>query len=296
MNEKITRRQALLSLAGITAGTVFTKRTLFCAQPLKTTVRFPVVGDFGTGGKDQVHIAQQMFEAHQRAAFDFVIAAGDNIYPNGSGRYFGKHFEQPFAPLLKERVRFHAVLGNHDVREGRQDQCQYPLFNMGGRNYYTLKQGEGLLEFFMLDSTDCDAAQLGWLEQQLKGSTARWKLAAFHHPIYSSGKKHGSDLTLRRKLEPLFVRYGVNAVFSGHDHIYERTLPQRGIQYFVTGAGGDARRGGVDLKSPFRAESYDEDNHFMLIQAEHERLSFQAISETGKVIDRGVIQPSDAQL
>ena len=130
MNEKITRRQALLSLAGITAGTVFTKRTLFCAQPLKTMVRFPVVGDFGTGGKDQVHIAQQMFEAHQRAAFDFVIAAGDNIYPNGSGRYFGKHFEQPFAPLLKERVRFHAVLGNHDVREGRQDQCQYPLFNM----------------------------------------------------------------------------------------------------------------------------------------------------------------------
>jgi 3',5'-cyclic AMP phosphodiesterase CpdA len=143
----------------------------------------------------------------------------------------------------------------------------------------------------MLDSTDCDMAQLGWLEQELKGSTARWKLAVFHHPLYSSGKKHGSDLGLRRKLEPLFVRYRVNAVFSGHDHIYERTKPQQGIQYFVTGAGGDLYRGDVDLKSSFRAASYDQDNHFMVIEAEHERISFQAISETGRIVDQGVIEP-----
>jgi 3',5'-cyclic AMP phosphodiesterase CpdA len=142
---------------------------------------------------------------------------------------------------------------------------------------------------FMLDSTDCDAAQLGWLEQRLKSSTAHWKIAVFHHPIYSSGKRHGSDEDLRRKLEPLFVRYGVNAVFSGHDHFYERTKPQHGIHYFVTGAGGKTRRGGVDLDSPIRAQSYDEDNHFMLIEADHSRISFQAISETGGVIDRGVI-------
>jgi len=291
MNEKITRRQALVSLGTIAAGTVIATRTVFGAQPAKTLVRFPVVGDFGTGDSDQIGIGKQMLETHRRAPFDFAVAAGDNIYPNGSGRYFAKHFEQPFAGLLKERVRFHAVLGNHDVREGRQDQCQYPLFNMGGRNYYTLKQGDGLLDLFMLDSTDCDAAQIGWVEQQLKDSAARWKLVVLHHPLYSSGKKHGSDLFLREKLQPLFVRYGVNAVFSGHDHIYERTIPQQGILYFVTGAGGETRRGGVNLKSPFRAASYDEDNHFMLIEAEHERISFQAISETGRIIDRGVIEP-----
>jgi len=291
MNEKITRRQALLSLAAITAGTMITTRAVSGARPVKTLLRFPVVGDFGTGGSDQIGIAKQMFEAHRRAPFDFAIAAGDNIYPNGSARYFTRHFEQPFAALLKAPLRFYAVLGNHDVREGRRDQCQYPLFNMSGRNYYTVKQSEGLLDLFMLDSTDCDAAQIGWLDQQLKGSTARWKLAVFHHPIYSSGKKHGSDLKLRGKLEPLFVRYGVNAVFSGHDHIYERTIPQQGIHYFVTGAGGDARRGDVNLKSPFRAASYDEDNHFMLIEAEHERITFQSISETGRIVDRGVIEP-----
>jgi 3',5'-cyclic AMP phosphodiesterase CpdA len=290
MSEKINRRQALLSFAAIAAGTALKSRYVFSAEPVKTKIRFPVIGDWGTGDRDQILTAKRMFEAHQQSHFDFVIAAGDNIYPNGSGRYFTKHFEQPFADLLKDRVPFYAVLGNHDVDEGRQDQCQYPLFNMGGRNYYTLHQGDGLLDLFMLDSTSCDTAQVGWVEQQLKASTARWKVAVFHHPLYSSGKKHGSDLGLRRKLEPLFERYGVNAVFSGHDHIYERTVPQRGIQYFVTGAGGSARRGGVDLKSPFRAASYDEDNHFMLIEAEHEQISFQAISETGRIIDRGVIK------
>jgi hypothetical protein len=291
MKEKMTRREALLSLATIATGTAIKTNFVFAAQPAQSRVRFPLVGDCGTGDRDQIGIAKQMFEAHRQSAFDFAVAVGDNIYPNGSARYFTKHFEQPFAPLLKERVSFHAVLGNHDVQEGRQDQCQYPLFNMGGRNYYTVKQGDGLLDLFMLDSTDCDAAQIGWVEQQLKGSTARWKLAVLHHPLYSSGKKHGSDLNLRRKLEPLFVRYGVNAVFSGHDHIYERTVPQQGIHYFVTGAGGDTRRGGVDLKSPFRAASFDEDNHFMLLETEQNQISFQAISETGTIIDRGVILP-----
>src|SRR5689334_355446 len=208
MNE-MTRRQALVSLAAIAAGAL-TKTGSISAQPAKTKLRFPIVGDCGTGNGDEANIARQMFAAHQQSPFDFAILAGDNIYPNGSARYFAAHFEQPFAALLKDRVPFHAVLGNHDVKEGRRDQIHYPLFNMGGRNYYSLQYAGGLLDIFMLDSTDFDATQLGWTEQQLKGSTARWKLAVFHHPLYSSGRKHGSDLDLRRKLEPLFVRYGVN--------------------------------------------------------------------------------------
>jgi 3',5'-cyclic AMP phosphodiesterase CpdA len=295
MNNQITRRQALLSLATLTAGSLLNPAAVFGVQPVQQRVRFPILGDWGTGESDQTGIAKQMLAVHQRTPFDFAVAAGDNIYPNGSGRYFSKHFEQPFAALLKERVSFHAVLGNHDVREGRQDQCQYPLFNMGGRNYFTIRQGAGLLEMFMLDSTDCDQAQVGWVEQQLQASTARWKLVVLHHPLYSSGNRHGSDLKLRRKLEPLFVRYGVQAVFSGHDHIYERTVPQQGIQYFVTGAGGKTRRGGVNLKSPFRALSFDEDNHFMVVEAAADQLTFQAISETGGIIDQGVIRPAAGQ-
>jgi len=290
MNRKITRRQAVLSLATVAAGALIRPTLVFGAEPVKNSVRFPVLGDWGTGDQGAAGVAGQMLASHRRTPFDFIVAAGDNIYPNGSGRYFQKHFEQPFASLLQERVNFYAVLGNHDVEQGRQDQCQYPLFNMAGRNYYTLKQGDGLLELFMLDSTDFDSSQAGWLEQALRASTARWKVAVFHHPIYSSGRKHGSDLGLRKKIEPLLTRYGVSAVFSGHDHIYERTRPQQGIQYFVSGAGGKTRRGDVDLRSPFRDVSFDEDNHFMLIEVDHRQISFEAISETGSVIDRGVIR------
>src|SRR5215475_8755827 len=107
MNEKMNRRQALLSLAAITAGAVVTTRTVFGAEPARSRLRFPVVGDFGTGNSDQINIAKQMFETHQRTPFDFAIAAGDNVYPNGSGRHFAGHFERPFAALLKERVPFH---------------------------------------------------------------------------------------------------------------------------------------------------------------------------------------------
>jgi len=285
----ITRRRAIFSIGAISAGALLKPSAVFCA-PVKDTIRFAVIGDWGTGDRDGIGTARQMATAHQRAPLDFVIAAGDNVYPNGSGRYFDKHFEQPFSDLIKDRVKFYAVLGNHDVEAGRQDQCQYPLFNMGGQNYYKFARSNGMVEFFMLDSTDFGRTQMTWLENSLRDSRAKWKIAVFHHPIYSSGKKHGSAVGLRKQLEPLFTRYGVHVAFSGHDHIYERTKPQQGIQYFVTGAGGKTRRGDIDLGSSIRAASFDEDNHFMLIEVEDTQVNFQAISETGDVIDSGSIK------
>jgi 3',5'-cyclic AMP phosphodiesterase CpdA len=285
----ITRRQALLSIATISAGAFIKPASIFAA-PAKDRMRFAVIGDWGTGDSDEAKTASQLITSHQSASLDFVIAAGDNVYPNGSGRYFGKHFEQPFQHLIKDKINFYAVLGNHDIEEGRQDQCQYPLFNMGGKNYYKLEKGDGLADFFMLDSTDFDAQQAGWLENGLKSSKAKWKVAVFHHPIYSSGKKHGSAFGLRKQLEPLFTKYGVNLALSGHDHIYERTKLQQGIQYFVTGAGGKCRRGDINLKSDFRAFTYDEDNHYMVFEIDDKQIGFQAISETGQVIDSGSIK------
>lgn len=295
MSEKksdlITRRRAIVSLATISGAALLKPSSIFCS-PVKDTLRFAVIGDFGTGDHDETGTAKQMFAAHKRTPFDLIIAAGDNVYPNGSGRHFAKNFEQPFADLIADRVKFHAVLGNHDVDEGRQDQCQYPLFNMSGENYYKFEKGGGLSEFFMLDSTDFDATQATWLENSLRTSKAKWKIAVFHHPIYSSGKKHGSALGLRKQLEPIFTRYGVHVALSGHDHIYERTKPQHGIQYFVTGAGGKTRRGDIDLKSSIRETSFDEDNHFMVIEIDDKQVSFQAISETGTVVDSGSIRQS----
>lgn len=286
----ITRRQALFSLATISAGALIKPSSIFCS-PVDDRIRFAVIGDWGTGDHDQIGVAGQMLASHQRTPFDFVISAGDNIYPNGSGRYFGKSFEQPFAGLLKDRIKFYTVLGNHDVDEGRQDQCQYPLFNMGGQNYYKIERGNGLAEFFMLDSNDFGATQFNWLESSLRDSKAKWKIAVFHHPIYSSGR-HGSAVGLRKRLEPLFTRYHVNLAFSGHDHIYERTKPQQGIQYFVSGAGGKVRRGDVDRGSGITAASFDDDNHFMVIEIGDNQVTFEAVSETGVVVDNGLVKQS----
>jgi predicted MPP superfamily phosphohydrolase len=295
MDEKksglLTRRQALLSIATITAGAAVLPRAVFGATPAKDKIKFIAIGDFGTGDDNQTGIAAQMLRDHKTSSLDFVIAVGDNIYPDGGGRHFEKKFERPYSGLIREGVKFHAVLGNHDVRDGRGDQCRYPLFNMNGQCHYTVKKGDGLAEFFMIDSTAFDMTQAGWLEGVLKESTAKWKIAVFHHPIYSSGGEHGSDLGLRSRIEPLLTRYGVNVVLSGHDHVYERVKPQQGVQYFVTGAGGKVRPGDVNMRSPFREMSYDHDNSYLQMVIEDQQIDFQTIARNGAVMDRGAITP-----
>jgi predicted MPP superfamily phosphohydrolase len=286
----ITRRQAIISLGAITTGALIKPTSIFSSGTAKEKITFAVIGDFGTGDTDEFGLAKKMLETHTQSPFEFVLTTGDNIYQNGSGRHFVKKFEEPFAGLIKEQIPFYASLGNHDVEEGRQDQTNYPLFNMGGNNYYTISKGNGLVDFFMLDTTDFGLTQTSWLENALRNSKAKWKIAAFHHPLYSSAKKHGSDLKLRTKIEPLLTHYGVKVVFTGHDHIYERVKLQQGIQHFITGAGGKTRRGDVDLKSEIRAASYDEDNHFMLMELDEKEIAFKAISETGEIVDNGTIQ------
>jgi predicted MPP superfamily phosphohydrolase len=93
---------------------------------------------------------------------------------------------------------------------------------------------------------------------------------------------------LRVVLEPLFVRYGVNVVFSGHDHVYERIKPQKGITYFISGAGGQLRKGDVK-PSEITAAQYDQDRSFMLIEVSGNDLFFQAVSRSGATVDSGVI-------
>jgi 3',5'-cyclic AMP phosphodiesterase CpdA len=278
----------MVSLATLATGTLINPASIFASDPTKT--RFAVIGDFGTGEDDEFAVAAQMLSSHRESALDLVLAVGDNIYPNGSARYFVKNFEEPFAGLLKERVKFYVALGNHDVEAGRKDQLQYPLFNMGGSNYYTISRGNGLVEIFVIDTTAYDAGQANWLENSLRTSRAKWKIAAMHHPLYSSAKKHGSDPKICAMLEPLFTRYHVQVVFAGHDHVYERTKLQKGIQHFITGAGGKMRRGDIDMKSPIRAASYDADNSFMVVELDENEMAFKSISEKGEIVDSGIIK------
>ena len=110
----------------------------------------------------------------------------------------------------------------------------------------------------------------------------------FHHPLYSDAARHGSSVDLRVLLEPLFTKYGVNVVFSGHDHVYERIKPQKGIYYFVSGSAGQLRKGNM-RPDDGTAAYFDQDQSFMLVEVAGDDMFFQVISRTGKTVDSGVI-------
>jgi 3',5'-cyclic AMP phosphodiesterase CpdA len=138
------------------------------------------------------------------------------MYGGHSPSDYQKKFELPYKSLLDAGVQFYGSLGNHDS----PTEKFYKPFNMNGQQYYTYKKGN--VQFFVLDSTYLKPEQLNWLERELKNSGADWKVCYFHHPLYSSGSFHGPSTELRLSLEPLFMKYGVQAVFSGHEHVYER--------------------------------------------------------------------------
>lgn len=246
------------------------------------SIRFAAIGDMGTGKPAQYETAQRMLQFHEKFPFTFVITMGDNIYGK-SPRDLQKKFEIPYKPLLDAGVQFFATLGNHDDT----NQRFYKSFNMNGQRYYSFKKGS--VHFFALDSTYMDPQQLRWLEKELAAAGTDWKICYFHHPLYSSGRKHGSSAELRSLLEPLFLKYGVQVVFAGHEHLYERAKPQKGIYYFTEGASGELRAGNL-RKTDLTAVAYDKDRSFLSVEISGEDLYFQAVSRTGVTVDSGTIR------
>jgi 3',5'-cyclic AMP phosphodiesterase CpdA len=249
-------------------------------------VKFAVIGDSGTGGGAQRKIAERIAATRQAFPFEFVLMLGDNLYGRERKGDYEDKFEQPYKPLLDAGVKFYASLGNHDDPEQRL----YKPFNMNGERYYSFKPSPlAGVRFFALDSNYMDKKQLDWLAKELAASGSDWKIAFFHHPLYSSGGRHGSDLVLREQLEPLFVEHAVNVVFTGHEHFYERLKPQEGITYFISGSAAKLRRGDIE-KSPLTAKGFDQGYTFMIVEIDGDELHFQSISETGQTVDSGVIR------
>ncbi len=247
------------------------------------SVKFAAIGDNGTGDRQQNEVAQQMVKAHGAFPFDLVIMLGDNMYGGQSPADFVRKFEQPYAALLKAGVQFRASLGNHD----QPRNVNYKLYNMNGQRYYSYARGN--VRFFALDTTRMDAKQLAWIDTSLGEAREDWKICYFHHPLYSNADRHGASIDMRVLLEPLFVKHGVNVVFAGHDHVYERIKPQKGIYYFVSGAAGKLREGNMSPADE-TAAYFDQDQSFMLVEVAGSEMHFRSVSRTGKTVDSGVIQ------
>jgi 3',5'-cyclic AMP phosphodiesterase CpdA len=248
--------------------------TLSTSQPF----RFAAVGDVGDGGPGARRVAAAIARLHAERPLALLLLLGDLIYPRGDPAEYRSKFEIPYGPVIATGIERKAVLGNHDLETDPDRVAR--LFCMPGRFYDFVR---GPVHFFALDTStgSVSTAQRRWLEDALRRSTSRWRVAFTHVPLYSSGQ-HGSNPSLQRALVPLFERYGVRLVLAGHDHDYERTLPLRGTTYVVSGGGCCPRPGGT---GPFTARAASL-LHFLVVEVASDRMTLEAVDADGRAFDR----------
>jgi 3',5'-cyclic AMP phosphodiesterase CpdA len=248
---------------------------------------FAVVGDSGSGGKGQLAVADLL----GRLEPDLILHTGDVVYPAGEERYYDRRFFAPYRCIIRS-VPVFPVLGNHDVRKGTgtaflenfhppldspRSTKRYFSFDWGGVHFVALDS-----ELYYGDKGSDPEEQKNFLERDLAVTRKRWRVAFLHRSPYGSSR-HGGDQKVKEELEPLFVKYGVNLVFGGHDHVYERTVPIRGVTYVVSGGGG--RRLYRAGKSRWTALSKSA-HHAVLVRVDGEHLSLEAVEAGGTVVDR----------
>jgi acid phosphatase type 7 len=261
----------------------------FCTAPAGDDSRFSfaVVGDSGSGGKGQLAVAALL----ERLRPDLVLHTGDVVYPAGQERHYDRRFFAPYRNLIKT-VPLFPVLGNHDVRKGNGaaflENFHPPLGSPGStKRYYSFDWGN--THFVALDSElyhgdrgSDPEEQRDFLERDLATTRKHWRIVFLHRSPYGSSR-HGGDEKVREDLEPLFATHGVDLVFSGHDHVYERTVPIRGVTYVVSGGGG---RRLYPAGRSARTVSSVSAHHAVLVRVDGGHLSLEAVEAGGTYVDR----------
>jgi predicted phosphodiesterase len=260
-----------------------------------TPFTFAIWGDSGCGCPQQTAVAAQI----ARSGADLLLHTGDVIYERGEATLYDPRFFAPYQAVLAS-APVYPVLGNHDVATDNGAPWLHAFFLPGDNGKHTTRYyafNYGNAHFIALDSEEPygpTSAQYGWLLRDLQSPAAQgatWRFAFFHRPPYSSGLGHGSTYDLRETWGPLFERLGVDLVFSGHEHNYERSTPRRdyasvggthAVIYIVTGGGGSQTYNvGRQPWSAFAAMVY----HYVRVRLDGPRLALQAIGTDGQVID-----------
>lgn len=249
----------------------------------RALLRMAVAGDVGEVGAHLDATATRMAEIGMKSPYDVLLLLGDNVYPSGDPARIPETVFGPFGDVLHRGAKLLAVLGNHDALEGNSD-AQIQALGMPG-HWWSHDFGDVLI--VGLDSNETGSnEQLDFLETTLAASTEKWKVVALHHPPYSAGQ-HGSSEDARRAYSPIFERYGVQLVLSGHDHDYQRSKPIGGVTYVVSGAGSKTRPTG---EAAFTAVSWSA-YHFLDVTVFRDRLVLRAVMQDGRIGDEATIAP-----
>jgi hypothetical protein len=248
---------------------------------------FGVIGDFGVGSPAARSNLRRL-SADRR--LDFAITTGDNAQVYGTEEEYRTFVLGPLRDLIATRP-FWPSVGNHDYYNLQNYQRFFALPNAG--LYYSFTYG-GVL-FLSLDSNRFDARQRRWLRGELRASSARCKVAYFHHPLWSSGRGYRSHArhARRSRFVPILQRGGVDLVLNGHLQNYERSKPlrsgrrsRRGIVYVVTGGGGARLNGFATKRRPQWSARRGAFHHRLRINVRDHVFHGRAIDASGNTRDR----------
>ena len=227
------------------------------------------IGDHGSGGNPGTRAVADLVLGDLRP--ELVFTNGDNA----GGLHLGLTYEDSnwmYRSYIDAGL-FLPTPGNHDTDvDGGDLYRQY--FKVP--RYYARTAGDVLL--VSVDSTNLDSAQKAWAQQTLQNSRSPWKFVFTHYAPYCSGG-HGSHPHTQLP----WHAWGADAVFAGHNHVYERL--ERGSDiYFVNGLGGRSRYQ-FDTPLPSSVTRYRDDYGCIHITGNRTSLTIQFISQSGRLID-----------
>ncbi|GAB3136099.1 metallophosphoesterase family protein [Marisediminicola antarctica] len=241
--------------------------------------RIAVAGDTGTGTAPVGATVERMRRESRQDPYDALLLLGDLIYEDGEAAQTEARVISPFAPILDTGATLLPVLGNHDYRSNQQQQI---LEKLGQHTPWYVEQ-IGPAKVIVLDSNQADnAQQRDWLRTTLAEpvTSGTWVIVAMHHPAYSAGN-HGSDMAVRNAWSPLFAEFNVPLVLAGHDHDYQRSTPQNGVTYIVSGAAARLRPTGQENFTAVSASTL----HYLDLLVYDDKLLGRAIDHSGVLVD-----------
>lgn len=266
-------------------------------------ITFAVIGDTEARPFVNDQIAKQLWG--ERPHFNVIV--GD-LTDGGQNNHRFEWTHEYFLGMnqVASRIPFIAAPGN-----GESDLVWYQHYHNLPNNEYYYSYRVGDAEFFMLDSNmghhdvhrpGFRDKQKAWLEQALKNSTAKWKFAGHHHPVYSSDeddygdtykeKSENGDQSVRDDFLTLYEKYDVDMVFFGHLHSYERTWPikngrvdRNGVIYVQSGGAGGNHEEASPTRNWFTKRVYS-GYHYVLIHIEGDELQLISIDSEGRQRDQ----------